>query len=311
MMPELAAVEPTHSTTLTDFPPRRFWDETKRVLGMYEYFRESRDNANALACFDQMARYSYRKLSQRTDFDPSKRSVISTFQPKSGGTFLHNRMLQLGYQDFWWCFTDQICPSYCYASFDALQLFMAGGCTCHTHARPEANILAAWDRAGVEKIWLHLRNPAEAAISSYYHFLGEGHGEGEIGAQRRKEALAEGARRGVGPGMAVSDFAVVEIAWHVDWVAGWLRYAAQHPDLVVLSYFSELADPQALISRVFSELGIELDRPITAAPMRDDRFRRHRATNWRSELTADAQQHLEQCVRGDLGDFPQFDRLWS
>jgi hypothetical protein len=184
-------------TPLEALPLHRFWDETVRVPGLFDKFWKANDLPNAVACFDRMARHRYWELTHRPDFDPTKNSVVSIFQPKSGGTYLHNRMLELGYHEFWWCFPSHLCHSRCNAGFDALELFMSGGCTCHTHARPEANVLSALDRAGVKKIWLHMRNPAEAVISSYYHYLGEGHGDSSLGEQRRNEALSEAGRQGL------------------------------------------------------------------------------------------------------------------
>ena len=138
----------------------RFWDETEQLLGLFEKHRESNENANAIPCFGRLARYRFDEVTSLPNFDLTKKSIISAFQPKSGGTYLHNRLLQLGYQEFWWLFTHRLCPSVCYASDEALLYYLLGGCACHTHARPDANILAALDRACVDKIWVHLRNPA-------------------------------------------------------------------------------------------------------------------------------------------------------
>jgi hypothetical protein len=297
-------------TPLHELPPHRFWDETVKVPGLFDRYWKANDLPNAVACFDRMARHRYWELTHQPTFDPTKPSVVSVFQPKAGGTYLHNRMVELGYHDFSWCFPHHLCHSHCYAGFDALNLFMTGGCTAHTHARPEASLRAAFDRAGVKKIWVHLRNPAESAVSSFYHYLGEGHGDGSVGEQRKNEALGEAARQGLAPGMELSAFAVDTIAWYVDWVAEWLRFANQHPGLVVLSYFSELADPQALFSRVFHELGIELSGTVTAQPLQHDRFRSKRSTSWQSELSLDARRYVEQRIRADLEGFPQFGRLW-
>ena len=184
--PETAASEPS--------PRRRFWDESvERLLSLYERSREVNDSANAVASFSRLAEYRFRELSSLPDFDPAKTAIISAFQPKSGGTFLHNRMLELGYKEFWWCFPHFLGHETCYASDEALKLYLSGGCTCHTHAMPDPNILAALDRANVDKIWVHLRNPAECVVSAYHHYRGEGHGEGALGEQRRREAIARSA----------------------------------------------------------------------------------------------------------------------
>ena len=291
--------------------PNRFWDETIRVPGLFERFRHADDLPNAVACFDSMARYRYRDLTNRPDFDPKKPSVISIFQPKSGGTYLQNRMLELGYHDFWWCFSDRICASHCYAGVDALKLFMLGGCTCHIHARPEPNISRRWIALESKKSGFISRNPAESVVSAYYHYLGQGHGEGSVGEQRKNEAVAEAGRQGLAPGMDISTFVVDAITFLVGWVAEWLQFANQHQGLVVLSYFSELTDPQALFSRVFDELEIDLGGTVTVEPMRHDRFRTKRSTSWRSELSIDSCRYLEKRIRAELDGFPQFARLWT
>jgi hypothetical protein len=295
---------------LDDLPPSRFWDETVRVPGLFdEAYRSIGRQYNAIACFDRMARTRYWEMQQRGDFDRSKKSIVTMFQPKSGGTYLHNRMLQLGYSDFAWCFPHLLCHSLCIAGPDALQLFMAGGCTCHTHARPDPNILAALDRAGVEKIWVHLRNPAESAISSYYHYLGQGQGAGAVGEQRRQDALADASRQGMSTGMDVSTFAVEKVSWFIEWVRQWLHYANNHPELVVFSFHHELANPQAMFTRVFSELGVEWQGEIAAAPTCNDRYRAKRSGPWGMDVTPEARRFLVNRVRVDLEQYPQYDVL--
>jgi hypothetical protein len=288
----------------------RFWDETNKLLGLYAHYRELDDNANALPCFSALAKYSFDELLSRPNYDPRKKSIISVFQPKSGGTFLNNRLLQLGYQEYWWLFVDRYCHSMCYASDEALDYFMRGGCTCHTHARPDPNILAALDRAGVRKIWVHLRNPAESVVSTYHHYLGEGQGEGEIGAQRRAAALVDAERQGLAPGVSKSEFVVDTVAWCVKWVAEWLRFAQQRPGLVVFSYHRELADVPALFKRVFGELGVRLKGSVSAEILGHDRFRLKGSDDWREELTGEAQKYVEARVRAELECFPQFAQLW-
>jgi hypothetical protein len=290
---------------------RRFWDETVRLLGLFEKHRESHDNANAAACFGALAHHRFYEVSRRPTYDPTKTSIISVFQPKSGGTYLHNRMLQLGYHDFWWMFPHTFCHSICYASDEALRYYMHGGCTCHSHTRPDPNILAALDRAGVQRIWVHLRNPAETVVSAYHHHLGEGHGEGVIGEQRTQQAMVEAQRQGLAPGMTKSAFVMHKIGWHVDWVAEWLRFAKDRPGLVVFSYYHELADPQAMFARVFDELGVSFRGTVSASPIGHDRHRKKTSTNWRHELTIEAQDYLESRLRVDLEGYPHFYQLWS
>jgi hypothetical protein len=289
----------------------RFWNETDQLLGLFEKYREANENANAIPCFGRMSRYQFDEISRRRSFDPSKKSIISVFQPKSGGTYLHNRMLQQGYQEFWWSFSDRLCPSVCYASDEALKYYLTGGCACHTHARPDANILAALDRAGVEKIWVHLRNPAETVVSSYHHYLGRGHGNGALSEQRVRESLVEAPRQGLTDGVTKSDFVIKHVGWHLEWVSEWLRFAQNRPGLVEFSYYQELADPQALLARVFRELGAQAPGEFTIAATPDDRRREKASPDWRYELSPVARNYLELRVRAELQLFPSFERLWT
>ncbi len=292
-------------------PPPRFWNETNKLLGLFEHYRESDDNANAIPCFDALARYRFDEVLARPSYDSTKKSIISVFQAKSGGTFLHNRLLQLGYAEFWWMYPSRKCHTYCFAGVDALSYFMRGGCTCHSHARPEPNILAALDRAKVQRIWVHLRNPAETVVSMYYHFLGEGQGQGEIGEQRKQQVMLDAQRHGLAPGMTLSEFAIQMIGWHAEWVAEWLRYARKAPGMLVFSYYRELADLQRMFARVFCELGIKLNARVCGEILEQDRFRKKANNDWRHELTPDAQKHVERRVRTELEDFPEFAQLWS
>jgi hypothetical protein len=291
--------------------PHRFWDETEQLLGLFEKHRESNDNSNAIPCFGRLARYRFHEVSSLPSFDPTKKSIVSAFQPKSGGTYLHNRLLQLGYQEFWWLFSHRLCPSVCYASDEALRYYMTGGCVCHTHARPDPNILAALDQVEVEKIWVHLRNPAETVVSSYHHYLGEGHGDGAVAEQRMRESRLEAPRQGLAPGMTKSDFVIKHVGWHIDWVTEWLRFAKDRPGNISFSYYKEIADPPTLLNRVFDELGIGRPGAFTLAPLPGDRFRKKDSNDWRHNLTPEARNYVELRVRAELQLFPGFEQLWS
>lgn len=291
--------------------PVRFWDETIGLLHLFEKHREQDDSVNALACFSRLAQYRYLEMSKRPGYDCKKKSIVSFFQPKSGGTYLQNRLVQLGYQDFWWFFPSRRCHSYCCASSAALELFLLGGCTCHSHGRPDPNILAAFDRAGVEKIWVHLRNPAEAAVSAYHHFLGEGQGEGDLGEERSRLAIKAAAHAGMTPETHKSVFVMDMIGWYLEWIAAWLKFAGRRPDLVVFSYYSEMKDPRGMLSRVLAELGDVLTGDFSAAPSGNDRYRYKTANNWREGLTSTARDYIEQRVKVELQRYPQFAQLWS
>lgn len=288
----------------------RFWNETHRLLGLFERYREADDYQNATAAFGALARYRFDEMTRRGGYDPGKPSIVSIFQPKSGGTFLHNRLLQLGYQEFWWMYPHRHCHSMTYSSDEALGYYLSGGCACHSHARPDPNILAAFDRAGVDKIWLHLRNPAEAAVSGFHHYLGEGHGRGEVGAERREEALGEAHKQGVVEGVDASAFALDCITFYVKWVADWLSFAEAHPGLVVISYYDELADLQTMMNRVFAEFGVADIGVVPTAVTSRDRYRTKRARDWRDEMSAEASEWIEMRVRAELQRFEAFPKIW-
>jgi hypothetical protein len=295
--------------TVAPAPDPRFFTETVRLLGLFERYRDADDYANCTACFGALARHRFKELVQKPGYNPRQRSIISIFQPKSGGTFLHNRLLQLGYQEFWWAYPSRRCAGDSFASDEALSYYLKGGCACHSHARPSPNILAAFDRGGVDKIWVHLRNPAESVVSCYYHYLGVGHGNGEVGEKRKQEAISQSTIEGIRSETDASDFAIGAIRWYVDWIAEWLRFAEDHPERVVFSYYHELPDLQAMLSRVATELGVTLSGKASSTILDNDRYRPKVSTHWRDEVNIIAQDYIETKVRVELGRFEQFGSL--
>ena len=96
----------------------------------------------------------------------------------------------------------------------------------------------------------------------------------------------------------------------VKWAAMWLQFAKDRPNLVVFTFHRELENPQAMLSRVFGELGAKLDGSVSAEPAGRDRFREKEVDDWRSDLSPASQSYLEHHVRAKLGDFPDFANLW-
>ncbi len=283
----------------------------ERLEELFQQARGCADNVNATVHFERLAAQRFRELVRRPEYDPSKPSIVTSFQPKSGGTFLHNRLLELGYQEYWWCYPHVRCHSFCYANQRTLELYLRGGAACQTHFRPEPALLAEFDRCGVEKIWVHLRNPAESAASAYHHYRGEGHGSGAVGAQRRREALQAASMFRFFQRSSKSRFVRENIAWFIDWTAQWLQYAADSPGRVVFSYHRELADSQRMINRVFREFGVEAPGKITASPIDNDRFRPNPLRDWRQDLDRSTQRLVESRVQEALGRFPALERLWT
>lgn len=294
-------------------PSSRFLrDESSEQLDrLYQQARTLGDNVNATTYFERLAAGRHRELIRSPNFDASKLAIVTSFQPKSGGTFLHNRLLELGYQEFGWCFPHVRCHSHWYTSQRTLDLYLQGGAACQTHFRPEPALLALFDRCGVEKIWVHLRNPIESAISAYHHYRGEGHGEGDVGAQRRHEALHTAQVFRFLSRSSKDRFVREQIDWFIEWTGQWLLFDAEQPGRVVFSFHRELADPQRMLNRVFREFGVESPGPITPSPAANDRFRPNPLRNWRHDLDAATQRFVEQRVKESLAKFPVFERLWT
>lgn len=283
----------------------------ERLEEQYSKHRRELDAYNAMPFFEELVARRHSERIHRPDFHSALRSIVTSFQPKSGGTFLHNRLLELGYQEFWWCFPHQHCHSYWHGSDQTLELYLQGGAACHTHFRPMPGLLAALDRCGVDKMWVHLRNPAETVISAYHHFRGEGQGTGEVGAERRREARQMGKTLSYFQRFYKSRFVRAQIDWHIDWVAQWLSYDELHPGKVVFSFHREMVDVQRMLDRVMSEFDVAPTTRVTEEATGQDRFRKNPHRNWRTGLRPAVANSIEQRVRGRLGEFAHFQQLWS
>jgi hypothetical protein len=292
---------------------RRFLRElsAERLEELFQQTRAAGDYSNAAVYFELLAELRHRDLVARPNFDATRPSIITSFQPKSGGTFLHNRMVEIGFQEFWWGFPGNRCHSYVYTTPRTLELYMRGGAACHTHCRPEPALLSAFDRIGVEKVWVHLRNPIESAISAYYHYRGVGHGGGAAGDQRRRQALETARAFSFLTRSSISHFVRAVMAWMTTWVQQWLQFDQDHPGLVVLSYHKELADLPGMMGRVLGEFGMEPPASITCTPTDNDRFRQNRQKDWRDSLSSSTRRQMEELVRSSLGKYAAFERLWT
>jgi hypothetical protein len=307
-----APAAPFPATPVPAASPRFLRDESPDQLEhLFQQARKRVDNVNAVPYFDRLTAGRHRDLIRRPSYDATKLSIVASFQPKSGGTFLHNRLLELGYHEFWWCFPHIHCHSYWYASERTLDLYLRGGATCQTHFRPEAALLAAFDRCGVERIWVHLRNPVESAISAYHHYRGEGHGDGAVGAERRRDALNATKMYRFLRRSKKDRFVREQIDWFNEWVAQWLRFDSEQPGRVVFSYHRELADAQQMLDRVFREFGVESPGRITPKPTANDRFRPNPLRDWRHELAGATRRFVERRIQEALGRFPAFGRIWT
>ena len=218
-----------------DEPPAHLIEneaDRQQLRAEFEQLWHANRNEEAMPYFARISEDAYARITKADTFSTQTPSIITSFAPKSGGTFLHNRLLQVGFEEYHWFFPDYRCMSYTNIEAGALRRYLRGGCACHSHARPLPNVWEPLEKAGVKRVWVHLRNPAECNISSYHHHLGDWEGCGGI----TEEAIRQVALLPV----KLDDrdvFIADQIDWHCDWAAQWLTYAAEHPDKVVLSFY--------------------------------------------------------------------------
>jgi hypothetical protein len=285
--------------------------EPQHLEELFQQARQAGDNCNAAAYFERLAEYRHRELTKRPEFDITRPSIITSFQPKSGGTFLHNRLLEIGYQEYWWGFPHAKCHSHVIATERTLELYLRGGAACHTHCRPEASLLSALDRLGVERIWVHLRNPIESAVSAFHHYRGEGHGEGEAGEQRRRAALETARTFSFRSRYSTSHFVRKTLDWLIEWVREWLQFEQDHPGLVLVTYHRDLSDLQGMMQRVMGAYGTAAPASISTEPTSRDRFRKNPHRDWRESLNSRTQRFAETRLRESLGKFRALEYLWT
>lgn len=178
---------------------------------------------------------------------------------------------------------------------------------CHTHFLPTPDIMPVLDAAGVDRVWVHLRDPRECVASSYYHNLGIGQGSGAVGEERARQARDQAARNGVdvelGSAEKTNAFFRARIGAMVDWAAQWLELAAARPGYVVFSTFSEMHDPRAMLQRVFTEFAMTMVVPELPASLPEDRRRTEHSHDWREGLTRETIALVNETVKTRLERF--------
>lgn len=284
--------------------------QANNLVRQRELFWEHGDSANAVAIDEILAPIRYRNgRAGFPQFDASLPAIVSSFMPKSGGTFLHNRMLEIGYMEYWWGVAHRRAAANVYALPKALELYLAGGCTSHTHAQPHPHTLEVFDRIGLDRMWVHVRHPAEAAVSAFYHYQGEGQGHGAIGAKRVEQARADAERLGVEA--ELDAFMQNRTEFMVNWIRSWAEFAARHPDRMYVTYHHELSDAGALLGKVLAVFGgADQDLAVTANRP-DDRRRLTERVNWRDGLSAQTILQIERLLHERLSGYALLEPIWK
>jgi hypothetical protein len=256
----------------------------------FTMYRDAGDMVNAVHLLDAIADELYWIVCSHKTIDTRLPSIVSAFMPKSGGTFLFNRLvLFCGYAEYHWSVSNPTAPQSVYAVPRALRNYLDGGCAHHAHFLPTPHNVAALDDAGVRKVWLHVRHPAEVVQSAYFHYAGQGQGEGEIGRRRSALVAREAALLGIDADARnpekLNAFFRDQITWVVGWLRMWLMQAEARPGFVFVTSHRELRDPAGLLRRVFEAFDVPVALDDVPGSVPSDRRRTGHANDWREQLT--------------------------
>lgn len=254
----------------------------------YMLAREDGDYFNAVGIWDAMAYriYDHIELSgQKIEKDLPP--IFSSFMPKSGGTYLYNRMIELGYRNYYWGVSNQHNLSDVYPTPNAVKAYQQGGVFSHTHATPSAFFCMVDSFVNLGVIWVHVRNPLDASLAAVYHYRGEGQGEGPIRNLRLTEIEAQKRylteRHNINFENQDSVF-MASLEHYVEWLSDWIKFATDNPGRVYFTFFEELSDASALLNRVLTSYGYH-GKLVIGAKNSEDRLRLGGERDWRIGLS--------------------------
>lgn len=269
------------------------------TMADYVSARAANDYPNAIAIWDALSEEIADHICRNSEvsYNPALPAIFSSFMPKAGGTFLHNRLMKtVGYLDFYWAVTHEASAAQVYPVPRAVEVYKRGGYTCHTHATPSPFFRMIMEPVVKTPIWVHIRHPAEACLAGFFHFQGEGQGEGAVHEQRvaeiekDKQVLRE--MHGYTFNEPWPQFFAMHCEFYVAWLEAWLQYAEEQPHRVHFTYFDELSDAAGMLMRVFARYGHHLRIDSVAQLMSEDRRRTGGTRDWRAELDDGAARQI-------------------
>jgi hypothetical protein len=267
--------------------------------------------AEAIALWDRFAPYGFRHIvCHRADrqHDFHLPSIFSSFMPKSGGTFTHNRMVQsLGYSEFYWAIPHPMNAQDIYVSRAASRIYTLGGFTAHCHMLPVPAVTHALADIRDTPFWVHIRNPVDCVVASFHHYLGQAQGEGELGASRRTYNAAEAQRLSLNLS-DINAFASAQLPFFVGWLRTWTDYATLNPQDVVFSFFDELDNPQGMFDRILHHYGAACPK-VTDLRRRQASDRLRHPGDERHELIPVVRARLLDMAASELKGFRHRDRI--
>lgn len=294
--------------------PERIYRD--RIRTLYGGYHRCGDIPNAIELSNEISSWAYESLVEERgdELRFAQRSIVSAFMPKSGGTFLYNRLLHdCGYAPFLWYIQHPADQASVYAVPAALERYLRGGCAAHTHARPSPHNCRVLSDAGVDRIWVHVRDPLDATVAAFHHYRGEGQGEGAIAEHRRRENREEAERFGLlldGDAEKVcAGFVRQNLPFMIAWLREWLWVEQLNPGFVHFTHFDELADPKALLDDVFRALRVEIAAPEITAHLPEDRRRLRSADESRFDLSEALRKEFGRQVAAQLGPAGWCERL--
>jgi len=258
-------------------------------------FREELDLVNALELFEALSGSlaDAHQQTQQAAIDRGIPSFLSAFLPKSAGTYLHGRLVAAAATEIFNHTQNPIdydAQAYLVAGW--LRLFLRGGASCHTHLRPTPWNVRVLNQSGARKIWVHVRDPRQVALSAYWHGQGKGQGSGEAARERAAmEAEMRAIHQAKIGGIYHYDMPKDEqlrnfFEKFLTWITAW-REAQERlsPEILFTTYEQMLSDREGFERKVLSFHGAAQLRGIfSEAVTPQDRFRSGKSDEWRTEL---------------------------
>ena len=263
------------------------------TMAMYSDAYEADDLISAIALWDQLAEsaHSFLVNKYRELYNPSLPAIVSAFMPKSGGTFIFNRMRSVfGYLDeFYWGISRKNSHTEVFPTDKALAQYLLGGFFNHTHAQPSIWFRSIVERHNTGPIWVHIRHPAEACLSGYYHWQGKGQGSGIVGEQRvaqirqQSKFLADKHNFQVGKW---PDFFGDSMGFYSNWIESWIQYSLVRPESVFFTWHDELGNLDTFFQRMMAVYGFGFEGTTSGLVISSDRLRVDGTHDWRDGLSA-------------------------
>lgn len=258
-------------------------------------FREDLDLVNALELFEALSDSlaDAHRQAQQAAIDRGIPSFLSAFLPKSGGTYLHARLVSAGAAEIFNHTQNPIdYDKQAYLVAGWLRLFLRGGASCHTHLRPTPWNLRILNQSGARKIWVHVRDPRQSALSAYWHGQGKGQGSGEAARERAameaeiraiyKARIGGTYHYDLPKGEQLRDFFEQFLTWITGWREAQDRLSSE---ILFTTYEQMLSDREGFERKVLSFHGAEKMRGVFSdAVTTRDRFRSGKRDEWRTAV---------------------------